>query len=166
MIDNKPKILILGHGRHGKDTAANYISKKYDLDFVSSSYAALDAIYPVLKMVCNYQSKFALYNTRHENRELWKALISLYNTPDKAALAKHILGLNDMYVGMRCCEEYQASKGFFDHIIWVDRSDYEPDDVSMSILYDPEVMLWLDNNGDHDWLKKNIDLVFRECIAF
>ena len=152
----KPKILILGHGRHGKDTAAKIISEVCDISFVSSSWAALDAIYPALKITTGIDSKIELYNRRHENRELWKSLIGLYNTPDKTALTKHILSKNDMYVGMRCKDEYEHSKILFDHVFWVDRSNIETVDKSMSIEYNPETMIMIDNNGTLDELKVNI----------
>lgn len=153
---NNPKILILGHGRHGKDTAAAYIADSLDLRVISSSFAALDVIHPVLSMVSKYKSKLALFNTRHENRELWKELITLYNTPDKTALSKLILAKSDIYVGMRCRLEYEASKELFDYVIWVDASDRAPQDESMDIYFNPESMILLDNNGTLDDLNTNV----------
>lgn len=145
------KILILGHGRHGKDSAAECISNAYGLTFQSSSMAACEkAVYPVLKLIYGYKSVDECFMDRHSCKEVWKQLISMYNTPDKARLCKEILSRVDVYVGMRCPLEYEASKRLFDHVIWVDGSKRKSDDSTMKIEYDPDTMLYLDNNGDED----------------
>ena len=139
------KILILGHGRHGKDTFAELLG----LEYISSSEAALDVIWPALKEITLFAKKETAFEERHEWREIWKELISLYNTPDKSSLAKLILSKNDVYVGMRCIEEFEASEHLFDVIYYVDASkrvNYV--DPTMSIPYDPETMVLIDNNGD------------------
>lgn len=152
------KILILGHGRHGKDTAAAYFQQIFGLSFRSSSEAALSAIYPVLSHVLNEYDNNKLFELRHQYRELWRRLITLYNTPDKAALAKLILKDNDMYVGMRCKLEYAECmrQKLFDRIYWVDASGRKPLEPSMGIIYDSETMIRLDNNGGEEDLYSQI----------
>lgn len=152
------KILILGHGQHGKDTFAELLSKKYNLRFQSSSLEAFEAIKPALKAVFHSAGcDETLYQLRRHHRELYKALISLYNTPDKSALSKKIISHNDIYVGMRSSDEFVSSKHLFDLIFWVDameRVNYV--DPSMAIRYTDD-MIKIDNNGSIEGLIKQID---------
>lgn len=145
------RILILGHGRHGKDTVAEIVHEITGLTFVSSSRAMLDIIYPVLRIVTGLTDKEELFDQRTENRELWKELINLYNAADKSALARRICEITDIYVGMRDDQEYEASKHLFDHVLWVDASARKDPDPTMLIQYD-ETMTRIDNNGTIDEL--------------
>lgn len=120
------KILVLGHMRHGKDTVAQMISNETGLTFESSSMnAAKIFIYDELKQKYNYQSFEECYEDRLNHRKEWHDLICDYNKEDKARLAKNILSINDMYVGMRSNEEIMACKeqGLFDLVIGV----FDPD---------------------------------------
>lgn len=159
------KILILGHGQHGKDTFAEYLSKYSGLTFTSSSRAALDVIWPALQAAAGILNKELAYNTRHYYRHLWKELISLYNTPDKAALVKHVLASHDMYVGLRCPEEFEASKHLFDHIFWADASDRKPLEASMGIEFDRETMIRVDNNDNLGILDVQAEAIARALMS-
>jgi DNA-binding CsgD family transcriptional regulator len=141
------KILVLGHGSHGKDTVGEIIRGLTGFSFASSSWAALEAIYPALSYVLGEADKNVLYAQRSEHRELWRLLISLYNTPDKSALTRRILSQNDVYIGMRSADEYEASKHLFTHIFWVDASSRQGCEDSMQIMYNPATMHLIDNNG-------------------
>lgn len=150
------KLLILGHGGHGKDTAAEIIKDLYGLAFLSSSWATCEeVVYPVLKDLYDYESPEECYNDRHNHRQEWFDLISEYNTPDKASLAKLILSRSDVYVGLRCPVELEASRHLFDHILWVDASERKPLEPSMRIQYEPSMIL-IDNNGSECDLENQI----------
>jgi len=95
----------------------------------------------------DYDSVEACYDDRHDNRLKWKTLISEYNFPDKARLCKELLAENDMYVGMRCNEEYMASRDLFDVIYFVDSFTRCGRDPSMGIEFDAERMIYIDNCG-------------------
>ena len=119
------KLLIIGHGRHGKDTVAEILNEQFGLKYKSSSYAAAWIfIYKALKPKYAYSTFEECYHDRHNHRAEWHDLISWYNRDDKAKLAKDILKDNNIYVGMRCSEEIAACKeqGLFDLIIGV----YDP----------------------------------------
>jgi len=150
------KILILGHGGHGKDTFAEMIQRKWGLTFQSSSRAALDAIYPHLVSTLGITDKEELYRTRSENRGLWKGLITAYNTPDKSRLACKIIETSDMYVGMRCINEYQASKHLFDKVYFVDAMIRLPTESTMSIPYLPLEMEYIYNHGPKSFLLNQV----------
>lgn len=146
------KILILGSGRHGKDTAAEILAEMTGMTFSSSSTACVDIfIFDSLKNVLGYKTVDECYNSRHNHRELWYQLICAYNKHDKARLASEILERNDIYIGMRDAEEYEASKHLFDHILWVDASErVKTVDPTMKIYFNHEEMLYVNNNYDKD----------------
>lgn len=151
------KILILGHGGAGKDTTAEIIRDLYGLTFLSSSRATCEeVVFPALKDLHGYESPEECYNDRHNHRQEWFDLISNYNTPDKAALARLILFRSDVYVGLRCPVEFEASRHLFDHVIWMDASERVPSEPSMRIEYDPDTMILIDNNGSECDLENEI----------
>ena len=104
-----------------------------------------------------YDSPEECYEDRHNHRRLWFDLISAYNTPDKARTAREMLEQGyDMYVGMRSREEFEAAKGLFDLVIWVDRSDHLPNESKESMqLTEADADFTIPNNRSlRDlWLK-------------
>jgi hypothetical protein len=147
--------LILGHGWHGKDTAAEIMRDEFGLTFTSSSYAAAEiAVRPHLSKT--YDTAEDCYNDRRNHRDEWRRLITQYNTPDKSKLCREILAKTDIYVGMRCPEEYAASKHLFDVVLWVDRSEVVGQDRTMQIEFDPNEMIYIDNNGLLFFLKNRM----------
>lgn len=151
--------LILGLTQHGKDTVAEIMREYAGLAYESSSEAALDLIFPVLQEVYGYRTKEEAFEDRNNGKQLvWKELITLYNTPDKTALARKVLQNSQIYVGMRCAEEYAATRHLFDYVIWVDASERKgiPVPNSMEIECDPEDMIVIDNNGTLQDLKRRI----------
>ena len=160
-------ILILGHKRHGKDQVAEYIKKYFGLKFNSSSREALDLIFPTLDGLydytgqleriknllpsnteVNFTAKDLAFYDRHNKRILWRDLIKLVNAMDLTALSRKILTNNQMYVGMRNFEEYNASKHLYDLILYIDAFDRKPEiDESMDIPYISEEMIKMTNNG-------------------
>ena len=156
------KLLILGHARHGKDTAAEYLNNKHGLSFRSSSlFLAERIVRPAMaERGIEYAGIDACYADRVNHRALWRELIEQYNADDAARLAKDILAVSDCYVGMRTEREYIASRPLFDHVIWVDASGRglppEPRD-SMTITCDPGDMCVIENNGSLGGLYLKLD---------
>jgi len=119
------KWLIIGLGRHGKDTAAEYLRDKHGYNF-TSMYAAQKFIYNSLKDVLDYQSFDECYEDRHNWRELWYQLIKAYNHEQGSRIASEMITDGyDMYVGMRDDRELAdcKDKGLFDVIVWVDAEE-------------------------------------------
>ena len=153
------KILIIGQGRHGKDTVAEILRDKYGVSFMSSSEACSEVLKPVLDVVNGEKSAAEHFNERHSHRMLWMKLISLYNSADKAALAKYILSKTDVYVGMRSQLEYDEClrQKLFDVVWYVDASrrvDYV--DPTSEIQFDPNVMRLVSNNEDMQALEDEV----------
>ncbi len=62
-------ILIIGHGRHGKDTLAELIQVYTGFTFKSSSESAAEIfIYDALKEKYGYKSFIECYEDRHNHR--------------------------------------------------------------------------------------------------
>lgn len=158
----KPKLLILGHARHGKDTVAEMLRDRHGFSFASSSYFAMQkVIRPALAEIgINYTSDEECYADRVNHRGFWYDKICEYNGGGPSRLAEEILVDHDMYVGMRANDEYVASRPMFDFVVWVDSSGrgIPPEDSSsMTIEYDPQRMVLINNGGTLEDLAAAID---------
>lgn len=160
---NNPKILIVGYGRGGKDTMAEYLRDEYGFKFASSSmFAAEKFIYEALKVPLGYKSFEECSTDRHNWRTLWYELIRAYNWKDRSRIAKEMLVYHDIYVGMRDSGELLTCKEnkVFDHIVWVDgveRTGYV-EDVSSCNVTEDMAGFTITNNGTLEEFHKDIDL--------
>lgn len=162
MSKNK-KLLIIGHGRHGKDTVAEILRDYHGREFVSSSLFCAGFVRKYLwnSLTCDevYYDDEDCFSDRHSYRDEWFKAISEYNTPDKSRTAREMLEQgNDIYVGMRSREEFESCKRdkLFDCVVWVDRSDHLFSEPSSSMELDKEdADLIIDNNSTKIalWLK-------------
>ena len=148
----KKKLLVIGHGRHGKDTVCEILRDEYDYTFESSSqFCSKLFIYDMLKVKYNYKSEEECYADRHNHRTEWYNAICDYNVPDAATLGREMFAAYDIYCGLRNKREFFAMKntGVFDYCIWVDRSDHlPPEDKSSMRLEQWMADFTIDNNGD------------------
>lgn len=126
------KILVCGHGRHGKDEFAEQLGLPHSS---SSWFACNDFIFDALKNKYGYETVEQCYNDRHNHRKEWFQMIEDYNKDDWSKLSKNILKEYDVYVGMRSLKEFEASKHLYDDIVWIDASERVPleDDSSNKI---------------------------------
>ncbi len=157
------KVLILGHGRHGKDTVGEILRDDYGLAFESSSHAASESVVrPYLaERGIHYTSAEECYEDRLNHRAAWYDAITDYNTPDKARLCRDILKTSDMYVGMRNRDELMASQKLFDLIIWVDafgREDPESADSCTVLRSDADIII--DNSTTEKDLRMRVGSLF------
>ena len=153
---NRPKLLVIGHGRHGKDTVCEILRDNYGFSFESSSqFCSKLFIFDQLKDLYGYTNEQACYTDRHNHRSEWYDAICAYNVPDPARLGREIFKEHDIYCGLRNKKEYHAMKntGVFDYAIWVDRSDHLPlEDESSMTLKQWMADFTVDNNGTLDEL--------------
>jgi hypothetical protein len=154
-----PKLLIIGHGRHGKDTVCDILRDQYGFQFQSSSeFCARKFIYDELRHKYGYTSYEQCYQDRHNHRSEWYDMIHAYCADDYARLGRDIFAENDIYCGLRNKAEFHAMRntGVFDYCIWVDRSDHLPpeprDSMNLEIWMANHV---IDNNGDLEDLHRN-----------
>ena len=156
-----PKLLIVGMGRHGKDTVAEILRDRCGMEFSSSSFAAYEIfIYDLFKEKYGYTSIEEAYEDRHNHREELFKLIQDYNSEDRTRLARGIVNSTGMYVGMRCALEVEAciEKAVFDLIIWVDASeriDYVEPSSSISVTKEHADIV-LTNNGTLEQLEAKV----------
>jgi hypothetical protein len=153
---DRPKVLIIGHGRHGKDTAGAILARLAGLSFVSSSqFACEKAVFPLVADL--YEDAAACYNDRGAHRALWHHAIAAYNLRPGPCLAAQILAGHDVYVGMRRRAEFDATRALFDLVVWVDRSQVEPPEPADSNELSPaDADLILDNNAGLGFLTAQI----------
>ena len=167
-MGKRPKILILGHARHGKDTVAQKLADKFDLNFSSSSeFVGRKAIWPYWGQE-RYATFEEMFEDRINYRSTWGDLIEAYNTPDISRTAREMLEEgNDMYVGLRRIREFNAcvEKKLFNIIVWVDGSKRHPDEPSSSMEMTSDHATWnIDNNGTEDDLDSQIDALGRYLV--
>lgn len=146
------RLLILGHGRHGKDSVGEILRDQYGLRAVSSSeFAAQKAVFPLVRDL--YPDWRAAYEDRHAHRDLWFHAIRAYNLRPGPSLAEQILEDHDIYTGMRARAEFEGSRQLFDLVVWVDASRRLPPEPGGSIeLTDADAGWVIDNNGPPDAL--------------
>jgi len=143
------RILILGHGEHGKDAAAEILTKLTGLPAIASSrFACQHFLRKKLETYgLHYPSLEACYEDRRNHRELWKALICSYVREDKTRLAVELTAEYPIYVGMRDIEEFDATEDLFDHILYVVAPQRVPRvDPTMEIPVERASII-IDNNG-------------------
>lgn len=156
----RPKVLIIGYGRHGKDTVAEMLKKHLGFSFVSSSYfCAEEILFPLLKDKYGYADAQACFEDRHNHRTEWFDAIRAFNTPDLIKLGRVIFQDFDILCGVRNKAELHAIKnaGLADHIIWVDRSGHVAPELPSSCTVAPWMADYvLDNNGSIEDLERNL----------
>jgi hypothetical protein len=154
------KLLVIGHGRHGKDTVSEILNEKYDLSFESSSrFCSKLFIFNELKDKFGYETEEQCYADRHSHRELWYNMICEYNQNDPSRLGREIFKEHDIYCGLRNKREFHAIKNnnAVDFTIWVDRSDHLPPESKDSMSLEPWMADFvIDNNGSLEQLERNV----------
>lgn len=165
---SKLKFLILGHGRHGKDTFAEILRDEHGLTFMSSSQAANELIvYPVLKDVYNYKTLEECFDDRANHRTEWFDLILADEVKNPGRLTGYIFNKCNCYVGLRSLEAYEHCKKHqdIDAIIWIDRSSHLPPEDSGSFKLDSSYATHIiDNNGSLEELYQHTAAFMKKFV--
>jgi hypothetical protein len=156
----QPKILIIGHGRHGKDTVCEILRDEYDYSFKSSSQFCSELfIFDELKAKYGYDNEKECYADRHNHRAEWYDAICDYNVPDPARLGRDIFEKHKIYCGLRNKKEFFAMQNtcVYDYADWVDRSEHLPLEPKSSMNLEQWMADYtIDNNGSIEDLKFNV----------
>lgn len=160
MTINKPKLLIIGHARHGKDTLAECFAK-HGYTFQSSSEAAAEIfLFDKLKDKYGYETFEECFEDRINHRAEWFDEIKEYNSSDRARLAKKIMERSDIYVGMRSSEEIRECRrqGVFDVVIWVENKRKSEEEESSFDIKREDADVVCTNNGTIEELQQKVDI--------
>lgn len=144
------KLLIIGHGRHGKDTVCEILHTDHGYNFKSSSkFCSEKFIFNDLKDKYGYDTEEECYNDRHNRRAEWYNAICTYNVPDPGKLGREIFNEYDIYCGLRNAAEFYAMQNdnTFDYVIWVDRSEHLPPESIDSMTLDESMADFVINNN-------------------
>lgn len=173
---SRPKVLVMGYARHGKDTVCELLRDRYGLRFVSSSqFAAERVVFPALQKmwpnqdVPHYETVQQCFEDRANHRKLWYDLITAHNTPDLSRLGRDIFEDHDVYCGIRNAREFHALKnaGVFDVAIWVDASGRGlPAEGKDSCTVEPWMADFvLDNGGSLEDLSRNLEALVAHMMG-
>lgn len=161
----RPKILVIGYARHGKDTVCELLRDVYGFSFVSSSFFCAEMlIFPLLASKYNYQSVKDCFDDRVNHRAEWYEAIRAYNLGDDSRLGRAIWEKNDVYCGLRSSVEFKVlqNKRAFDYCFWVDAGNREPDEDQSSCTVEKSMADYIiDNRGSLDQLALNLDTLMQ-----
>jgi hypothetical protein len=156
-----PRLIVLGYGRHGKDTVCELLRDTHNFTFESSSkFCSQLFIFNELKGKYGYANEAECYADRHNHRAEWFNLISGFCEPDAAKLGRAIFSKYNIYCGLRNKREFNSMKnqGVFDYAIWVDRSDHLEAEAKDSMSIEPWMADFIiDNNRDKAALAQNVN---------
>lgn len=166
----RPKVIVLGHARHGKDTVAELLRDRYGYRFQSSSmFCAEHVMLPYFRgQGVDYPSVEACYEDRVNHRATWYDQIEAYNRDDWGRLCRELFAQgNDVYVGTRSSREFAEARKAADVVLWVDAQGRglppEPRS-SFDIDYDPASMTYVSNNGTLKMLEAAVDALVHKGV--
>lgn len=112
------RILFVGHGRCGKDTAGKYLESITPLKFAGTTSEYL-APYVAAK---TGQSVEDAYDQRHDNRDLWYRTGREVRAKDPGILIRESMKNGEIGGGVRDFEEIIAARceGLVDLIVWIE----------------------------------------------
>jgi hypothetical protein len=183
----RPRVLVLGYARHGKDTVAEMLGRLYGMRFTSSSeFCAAQVVMPAIDAawaayedeqrgrnrqpptVPRYASVAECFADRVNHRAFWYDTIRAFNQDDPTSLARAIFEENDVYCGLRHRAEFHAvvNAGIPDMVVWVDRSDHLPPEDRSSCSVEPWMADFVvDNNGSLEDLERNVRSLFDRFLG-
>ena len=163
---NKPKLMVVGHARHGKDTACSILKEDFKYSFTSSSNLALN-IFLFNKLKHRYKTKEECFNDRHNHRKEWYDLIADFNSKDPSRLIKEVFKQTDIYCGLRSRKEFLAGKKekIFKYSLWIDAEKRLNRENSSSMTIEKsDVDFIVCNNGTIDDLREKLSTLMTLLI--
>lgn len=154
------KLFILGHGDHGKGTAAEIICELTGMTAGNSSWFACQRyIWPRIQQrePGRYANALECFNDRRNHRTEWYEAIKRITARDPARLAREIFEQFDIYDGPRDIDEFKASNHLADLSIWIDASKRKPLESSDSMTIPRSLAdVIIDNNDTVDQLRRRL----------
>lgn len=160
-VKKRPKLFVVGHGRHGKDTFADMLTEKTGLVSCDSSrFACSNVVRPYIERVYSrtYATDDECYEDRHHCRSTWFDAIRDYNAKDPARLARELFRVADIYCGIRSRVEFFAARDLVDISIWVDASKRRiPESMLSFDILASDCDITIDNNGTEAELERRAE---------
>lgn len=130
-----PVLCVVGMGRAGKDTAAEFLHKEFGLAAPKSS--SLNAK-PLVAHMAGARTPAQIeevYAERHQHRPFWIEACNALRADDLTTLARWCLGVCDHVVGIRGDTEFAAvvAAGMVDLTVWID-NDRVPADPTVEFM--------------------------------
>jgi hypothetical protein len=120
------KIGIVGPGRSGKDTAAEFLRDEFGLRYThGTSKWAASIVWASMTQhgYCRYDTADEAWEDRHNHRALWAKIIGRYNEADPTRLYRDCIANQDVLTGLRWRSEFLACRAakLVDCWLWIDR---------------------------------------------
>jgi len=114
------KIILCGHGEHGKTTFCK-IAQLNGYKYVDASTVCLNQIIWPLWGVHRYNSRAECFNDRRNHRDTWRKLIKSVEDIDSTRLIKEVFKVSDIYDGLRNPHVLDAAcrEGLVNTVVWV-----------------------------------------------
>lgn len=145
-------LAICGWGKHGKGTAARWLSSHVGYKYrQSTSEAAAQTVFSILGPKCGYQSPEACRADRDNHRLEWAQIIADYNADDSARLYVEMADAgNDIIEGIRLRDEFIACRkeGLFECALWIDAGLRVSGRDESCEVEQSDCDVTIDNNGD------------------
>ena len=161
-MSERLNLMILGKGRHGKDTFAEIAaSEDFGYEYTPTSYLAAEiVIYGKLKEKHGYTTVEECFDDRHQHRAEWHDLIHEYNHPHLYLLGETVFKTNDIYCGLRNKEEFDSmvDHNLIDLTIWIDATDRlgNTEGIESMSLTKESANIIITNNGTEEDFKAKI----------
>lgn len=155
------KIMVLGHKDHGKTTVAEMLQSKFGFRFTDTTEQLMQIARHYVQNTpscgLNWVTFAEHYNKNKDLvRPLMKTALQQYTKNDPARFIKEQYEKCDVYAGCRSSTEYKAAKGVIDFTFWVQDPRKEENDPTMDIVFDPDTMIHINNNGSLLQLECNL----------
>lgn len=151
--NRKPRLIIIGHGGHGKDEVASTLCELLGLRNRNASYLCAEKImYPVMT---RYSTVEECYADRVNNRQIWRSTLAAYRKNDPARIARMVFEESDIYCGIRGVKELEAAREIADYVVWVDASERLPTEPTCDLRASMADII-INNNGSKQALYDNV----------
>lgn len=145
-MTNIKTILIVGHGRAGKDEACKYLASITQLRNAGTTSKYL-CKHVARRLGLSEEEAYARRHESDEMRTLWYRIGNEVREKGPTTLIREALEHGEITGGIRDLEEIRAAKreGLFDLIVWVERKSAPVDPTLKFTSEDADIII--ENNG-------------------
>ncbi len=155
MSKNK-KLMIVGMGRAGKDTAGEYLGMVTNLKFAGTTSLYL-AKYVAQRLGVSTKEAYANRHESNDMRKLWYDTGRQLRALDPGVLIRESMEFGDIIGGVRDVEEIETARreNLVDLIVWIENRRVPPDPT---VMFDESVCdIVIQNNGSLEEFYTRLD---------